>query len=389
MSMKRLLFTLFAFSIVAMAHAGNNTSTSSMSAPKEKKQKLENGMYAEFTTSKGVILIQLEFEKTPMTVANFVGLAEGKFTVEDSIKYTTPFYNGLKFHRVIADFMIQGGDPQGNGSSGPKHRFYDEIDPTLTHSGPGILSMANSGPNTNGSQFFITHKETPWLDGKHTVFGHVISGQDIVNAIAQDDIMTSVKIIRVGKVAKKWNATEQFAEVYNKIKVEQMNKEAEFKKIAAMSQEEYSEYMFTEYKKIHPDAKKSASGLVYVIENEGEGNKPSAGSKCSVHYTGTFRTTWEKFDSSRDRGAPMDFQYLVQRMVPGFEEGIGMLGKGGKAIIVIPYYAAYGAQGRPGAIPPYSDLVFDIEMVDLQVGSIETHHDHDGHDHGDHDGHNH
>lgn len=379
--MKKLLFALFAFSIVAFAHAGEK-------APKKKKQKLENGIYAEFTTSKGVILVQLEFEKTPMTVANFVGLAEGKFTVEDSIEYTEPFYDGLKFHRVIADFMIQGGDPQGNGSGGPKHRFYDEIDPTLKHSGPGILSMANSGPNTNGSQFFITHKETPWLDGKHTVFGHVISGQDIVNAIAQDDVMTTVKIIRKGKAAKKWNATEQFAMTYNKLKQADADKEAEYAKIAAMSKEEYSEYMFNEYKKIQPNAQKTASGIVYVIENEGEGDKPTKGSKCSVHYTGTFRKTWEKFDSSRDRGAPMEFTYMVQRMVPGFEEGIGMLGKGGKALIVIPYYAAYGAQGRPGAIPPYSDLVFDIEMVDLQAPEHDGH-DHDGHDHGSHDGHNH
>jgi cyclophilin family peptidyl-prolyl cis-trans isomerase len=380
--MKKLLFTLFAFSIVAMAHAGEK-------APKQKKQKLEPGMYAEFTTSKGVILIQLEFEKTPMTVANFVGLAEGKFTVEDSINYTTPFYNGLKFHRVIPDFMIQGGDPQGNGSGGPKHRFYDEIDPTLKHIGPGILSMANSGPNTNGSQFFITHKETPWLDGKHTVFGHVIAGQDVVNKIAQDDLINTLKIIRVGKVAKKWNATEQFAAVYNKIKVEEEKANAEMAKIAAMSQEQYSAYMLAEIQKTFPQAKQSASGLVYIIENEGEEMKPTDGSKCSIHYTGTFRASGDKFDSSYDRNAPMDFQYKVQRMIPGFEEGIGMIGKGGKAKLFIPYYAAYGAQGRPGAIPPYSDLVFDIEMVDLQIGSIETHHDHDGHDHGDHDGHNH
>lgn len=372
--MKRLLFTLFAFSIVAFAHAGDK-------APKQKKQKLENGMYAEITTPKGVILIQLEFEKTPMTVANFVGLAEGKFTVEDSIKYTTPFYDGLKFHRVIADFMIQGGDPDGNGSGGPKHRFYDEIDATLTHSGPGILSMANSGPNTNGSQFFITHKETPWLDGKHTVFGHVISGQDAVSAIAQDDVMTTVKIIRKGKVAKKWNATEQFAAVYNKIKIEDEKAKAEMAKIAAMSKEEYAAFMLSEIQKVHPEAKQTESGLVYIIENEGVGMKPADGSKCSIHYKGTFRTSGDKFDSSYDRNAPMDFQYKVQRMIPGFEEGIGMIGKGGKAKLIIPYYAAYGAQGRPGAIPPYSDLVFDIEMMDLEMGSIEIHDEHDGHNH--------
>ena len=384
--MIRILFTLLTIALVGTSFSQDKEKTK-----KPKKVKLEHGMYAEFTTTKGVILIQLEFEKTPMTVANFVGLAEGKFTVEDSINYTTPFYDGLKFHRVINDFMIQGGDPDGNGSGGPKHRFYDEIDASLKHSGPGILSMANSGPNTNGSQFFITHKETPWLDGKHTVFGHVISGLDVVNAIEQGDEMTSVKIIRKGRTAKKWKATEQFAAVYDHIKQEEVLRKAEMDKIAAMSQEEYSAYMLAEIQKDFPEAKQTASGLVYIIENEGEDPKPSKGAKLSVHYKGTFRTSGDKFDASYDRGAPMDFTYLVQRMVPGFEEGMGMIGKGGKAKLIIPYYGAYGAQGRPGAIPPYSDLVFDIEMVNVGAPSENNHdgHNHDGHDHHDHDGHNH
>lgn len=352
---------------------------------KPKKPKLEAGMYAEFTTTKGVITIQLEFEKTPMTVANFVGLAEGKFVVDDSITYTTPFYDGLKFHRVIPNFMIQGGDPEGNGSGGPKHRFNDEIVEGLTHSGPGILSMANSGPNTNGSQFFITHKETPWLDGKHTVFGHVISGQDVVDAIETGDEMTQVRIIRVGKVAKKWNATEHFAAVMDKLKADEAAKKAEFDKIAAMSQEEYSEFMYQEVLKTNPTAKKSASGLVYVIENAGGTEKPVKGSALTVHYRGTFRKNGEQFDASYDRGQPMAFKYIEQRMIPGFEEGLAMLGKGGKAKIIIPYYSAYGAQGRPGAIPPYSDLVFELEMVDLGPASEAP----QQHDHNDQDGHNH
>ena len=320
-----------------------------------------------------------------MTVANFVGLIEGDFVVDDTIVYDKPFYDGLKFHRVIADFMIQGGDPQGNGSGGPRHRFNDEIDETLVHSGPGILSMANSGPNTNGSQFFITHKATPWLDGKHTVFGHVILGLDVVNAIEQGDEMTKVRIIRKGKTAKKWNATEQYASVMDKVKEEQAKKQAEFDKIAAMSQEEYSTFMYNEVLKTYPNAKKSESGLVYIINDEGTGEKAQKGSALSVHYVGTFRKSGDKFDSSRDRGQPMSFKYLEQRMVPGFEEGLGMLAKGGKAILIIPYYAAYGPQGRPGAIPPYSDLVFDIEIMELGAPSQEIqqheHNDHDGHDH--------
>lgn len=351
---------------------------------KGKKPKLEPGIYAEFTTSKGVILAVLEYQKTPMTVANFVGLAEGKFVHPDST-FSKPYYNGLKFHRVIKDFMIQGGCPLGNGTGDPGYKFYDEIHPDLKHTGPGILSMANSGPNTNGSQFFITHKETPWLDGKHTVFGHVIAGQDVVNSIEQDDILKSLKIIRVGKEAKMWDATKVFNETYNKIKVieeekakklkeEQAIQAERIKKIAAMSEEEYKQFMFNEVKAKYPNAQMSPSGLVYIIENEGTGPKPQKGAHMSVHYRGTLRADGKQFDASYDRGQPMTFTYIEQKMIPGFEEGIGMLGKGGKAKLIIPYFQAYGKNGRPGAIPPYSDLVFDVEIVDLDAT-------HEGHNH--------
>lgn len=363
-------------------------SSTALAKEKKKKVKYEPGMYAEITTTKGSIVLQLEYEKTPMTVANFVGLAEGEFTFRDTLTFDKPYYDGLKFHRVIADFMIQGGDPNGNGSGGPGYKFYDEFNDSLKHTGPGILSMANSGPATNGSQFFITHKETPWLDGKHTVFGHVISGQDVVNAIAQDDIIESIKIIRVGKTAKKWDATKVFNETFTKIEEAYKTKAAEIERISKMSESEYSTYMFEQVKAKYPNAQQSASGLVYVIENEGDALKATKGSKMSVHYKGTFRADGKKFDSSYDRGQPMDFQYQVQRMIPGFEEGLGMIGKGGKAKLIIPYYQAYGPNGRPGAIPPYSDLVFDVEVVDLAPADLRDRgHDHD-HDHN-HEGHDH
>lgn len=351
---------------------------------KPKKPKMEPGIYAEITTNKGVIMVVLEHQKTPLTVANFVGLAEGNF-VNGDFKATKPFYNGLKFHRVIKDFMIQGGDPAGNGSGGPGYKFADEIHPDLKHTGPGILSMANSGPATNGSQFFITHKETPWLDGKHTVFGHVISGMDVVNSIAQGDSMQVVKIIRVGKEAKKWDANAVFKKVNDdKIALEAKNA-AELEKIAAMSEDDYKKYMFDEIKKTFPNAVQSASGLVYIIERPGEGAKPVQGNQLSVHYRGTFRRDGKQFDASYDRGQPMDFVYIDNKMIPGFEEGLAMIGKGGKIKLFIPYFQAYGKAGRPGAIPPFSDLVFDIEIVNLG----EAHSEHDGHDHGDHEGHDH
>lgn len=327
-------------------------------------KKLPEGIYAKIETAKGNILLKLEYEKTPMTVANFVGLAEGNFTALGKT-FNKPYYDGLKFHRVIANFMIQGGDPQGTGSGGPGYSFYDEINPELKHSGPGILSMANAGPATNGSQFFITHVATPHLDGKHTVFGHVVEGQDVVNAIAQNDVMTKVQIIRVGKHAQNWNATKAFETAYNKLKAVEDEKKAKFAKVAAMTKDEYKAYMFQEAKKKYPNAQQTASGLVYVIEKEGDATKPVSGTQMSVHYTGTFLADGQMFDSSRD-GQPMAFTYKVQRMIAGFEEGLAMLGKGGKGIFIIPYFDAYGAQGRPGAIPPYSDLVFDLEVMEMK-----------------------
>ena len=346
---------------------------------------LKDGLYVEFNTTKGIIVCELEYKKTPMTVANFVGLVEGNFKMNDKT-FNKPYYDGLLFHRVIKDFMIQGGCPLGNGTGDPGYKFYDEIVADLKHDKSGILSMANSGPATNGSQFFITHKETPWLDGKHTVFGHVISGQNVVDAIEQGDKMNKVTILRIGSEVKTWNATNEFEKIYRPLKLEEDKKNESVSKISAMSEDEYKEFMFKEVKKQYRKAKLSKSGLVYVIEKKGEKLKATKGSKLSVHYVGTFRADGKKFDSSRDRNQPMDFTYQEQRMIPGFEEGIGLLGKGGKAKLFIPYFQAYGKNGRPGAIPPYSDLVFDIEIIDLGPAAPKEEHNHDDHNH---DGHKH
>lgn len=187
----------------------------SLTAQTIDEKKLADGIYAKITTDKGAILIQLHYDKCPMTVANFVGLAEGKMPNSEK-PLGTPFYDGVKFHRVISkangdkqDFMIQGGDPKGTGMGGPGYAFKDEFVADLKHE-KGSLSMANSGPNTNGSQFFITIVETPWLNNKHTVFGKVIVGQNIVDSTTQGTVIKEIKIIRKGKDAKAWDAVETF-----------------------------------------------------------------------------------------------------------------------------------------------------------------------------------
>ena len=307
---------------------------------------MQDGLYAKFHTSKGEILVKLEQEKTPGTVGNFIGLAEGNLE-NKAIPQGKPYYDGLKFHRVIPDFMIQGGDPKGNGTGGPGYNFADEIHPDLTHDAPGKLSMANAGPGTNGSQFFITHIATPWLDGKHTVFGSVVEGQDVVDAVSQGDKLERVEIIRVGEAAEKFNAVEQFRS-FNGAKEE---REAAAKK----RQEEL-------LGDISQGFEKTASGLRYKIEEKGTGEKAEKGKTVSVHYKGML-PDGSVFDSSYTRNQPIDFKLGKGQVIQGWDEGIQLLNVGDQARFVIPSHLAYGERGAGGAIPPNATLIFDVELV--------------------------
>ncbi|MDP2088421.1 MAG: peptidylprolyl isomerase [Flavobacteriaceae bacterium] len=318
---------------------------------------LKDGLYAEIQTTKGDILLQLTYDKTPFTVANFVSLAEGTNTnTTDSIK-GKPFYDGLKFHRVIKDFMVQGGDYLGTGEGGPGYSFPDEFPKDslnnllLIHDKAGVLSMANAGPETNGSQFFITHKDTPWLDGKHTVFGQVVFGQEVVNNIEQDDIMKKIDIIRVGKDAKKFDAAKVFKSLMKVYKDAQRAKEEQFEK-------EKSEFLS---KMGESAAKQLPSGLKILIKEEGKGKKVESGLLVQVHYSGYF-VDGKMFDSSFNRGVPFEFRPGVDRVIAGWTEGIPMLREGTKAVFFIPYYLGYGDVERPG-MPAKSDLIFEVEVL--------------------------
>ena len=314
------------------------------------QEKKNEGIFAEFITTKGKIVTQLEYQKTPLTVANFITLAEGtNLQVTNSLK-GKPYYNGLKFHRVIADFMIQGGCPKGDGSGDPGYRFDDEFVPELKHSAKGILSMANAGPKTNGSQFFITHKATPHLDGRHTVFGHVTIGLDVVDKIAKDDVITSVKIIRVGKEAKKFDAEKIFNDYFVK--------KAEADKIEAEKQKAAKEIALKEFE----NATTTESGLKYIVLQQGTGNKPVATSNVKVHYTGML-LEGKVFDSSVQRGEPIDFG--LNQVIKGWTEGVQLMQEGSKYKFYIPSQLAYGERGAGGVIPPNTDLIFEVELIKI------------------------
>jgi peptidyl-prolyl cis-trans isomerase A (cyclophilin A) len=347
---------------------------------------LEDGIYAEIQTSKGNILILLEYKKAPYTVANFVSLTEGTNRNVDLKFKGKRFYDGLTFHRVVPNFVIQGGDPLGNGSGGPGYRFEDEFtkDETgklaLTHSGAGILSMANSGKDTNGSQFFITHNATPHLDGRHSVFGRVIEGQDVVNKIASGDVMNKVEIIRVGEEAQKFDAAavfEQHIQSFNtkmqKLEEEKMNALAAVQKIAA----EKAAY-FTANK---AKAKTLPSGLKMLIIQNGTGVKPALNSEVWISYAGYFENG-NLFDSNYEEVAKQYAQFDPNRaeangyspfpmicnneatLIPGFKEGMLNLKYGEKAILYIPAHLAYGEAGAGSVIPPNSNLIFEMELVE-------------------------
>lgn len=356
------------------------------------------GIFANIATNKGTIVVQLEYKKTPITVANFISLAEGKNTfVTDAKLKGKPYYDGLKFHRVIADFMMQGGDPSGNGSGGCGYAFKDEFT-DLKHNKGGILSMANSGPATNGSQFFITHKETPWLDGKHTVFGHVTQGMDVVNKIAQDDVILKMTITRKGIAAKAFDAPKVFADYYNNkgaddkkqaaIDAENQKKQAEIQAEAErVYKEKYASVITAkaaEIAALKETGTKTNSGIIYKTIQAGTGVKPVDGTTIYFNYAGYFEDgnlfdssyadvckVYGKYDANRDtQGGYKGFPFEAGKkdgMIPGFIEGLSLLSLGEKAIIYIPSNLAYGASGAGGVIPPNANLIFEIEMIESKT----------------------
>jgi len=337
---------------VTNREAGTEIRTTNSGPTNPNDAALGNGLFARINTDRGDIVVRLEFQKTPLTVCNFVALAEGRMNAAGG----RPYYNGLTFHRVIADFMIQGGCPQGNGMGGPGYRFPDEIDPTLRHDGPGILSMANSGPGTNGSQFFITHKDTPWLDGNHTVFGRVVTGQNVVDSIRQGDRINTVTIIRNGSLASQFRADQAAFDTL----LREINDAATGR---ARNQREND---IAQINSAYPNARQTASGIRYIVQVSGSGEKPTAGRTVQVNYTGSL-LSGQVFDSSDVQGGPLEFPVGVGRVIRGWDEMVLDMAVGEKRIAVIPPELAYGERGAGnGVIPPNSFLIFEMELVGIR-----------------------
>lgn len=316
----------------------------------------KEGVYAVLVTEKGQIILNLFYKETPLTVSNFVGLAEGKLDVTQG----KPFYDGLTFHRVISDFMIQGGDPRGNGTGGPGYQFADEFVDGFIFDEPGKLAMANSGSNTNGSQFFITHVPTDWLNYKHTIFGEVLEGQNVVDSVAQGDHIIALKIIRQGKDAESFVVTQ---ESFDKLKTEGEKKAAKFQ---AEQAEREAKKAQEQLKEITKGCEKSKEGIYYKITEPGTGDKVGKGKNVTVGYCG-YLVDGTLFDASKEfhpQGHdPLSFTTAGGQMIPGFDYMVQDMKLGETRTIIIPPALAYGDQGINGIIPGGAYICFDVKVL--------------------------
>lgn len=357
----------------------------SCNSQKKAYKDLGDGLFADIETTQGNIIVKLNYKETPVTVANFVTLAEGKNTFVKAEYKGKPFYNGTIFHRVIKDFMIQGGDPTGTGMGEPGYRFEDEIVPTLRHDKKGILSMANAGPATNGSQFFITQVPTPHLDGRHTVFGETVKGLEVIDAIAntktvmndkpeKDIKINKITIIANGKDAKNFNAVKVFEDYFKEINKREREKEAKTKAAAAKFLEEV--------KTQEPQAKALPSGVKIFKLVDGKGKQPNHTHQVMVNYAGYLKNgtlfdsnvkeieeAYGKYNSLREQQGgyqafPMPYNTSAQ-LIPGFRDALLTMKVGDKIRVFIPAALGYGERGAGDVIPPNSDLIFDIEITDI------------------------
>ncbi|MFW5688453.1 MAG: peptidylprolyl isomerase [Spirochaetota bacterium] len=315
-------------------------------------RELDDGLYAEILTGKGDIVVRLYPERAPITVMNFVGLAEG--TIENDHAPGDPFYDGLTFHRVEPGFVIQGGDPSGDGTGGPGYRFPTETHPELLHDKAGVVAMANSGPDTNGSQFYITMGPTPHLDGGYNVFGEVVEGMEVVTSIEVGDRIREVNILRFGDEAEEYEASDEaFEGLVNDLSAAREAGERERREAALDAARERWPGI----------AELDDTGVLIASLERGSGNPPEQGETIAVHIVFSL-LDGTQLDSTVDRGEPQRVRYLQDRLIRGLEIAVGTLREGGRAVAIVPPELAFGQAGLPPAVPPNSHVVFEIERVD-------------------------
>ena len=356
---------------------------------------LKDGLYADIQTNHGDMLAELYYKATPGTVANFVSLAEGTNTyVADSLK-GKHYYDGTKSHRVIKNFMLQAGDRTATGMGDPGYKFADEFVDTLTFTKKGQLAMANSGPATNGSQFFITEVATDWLNFRHTIFGQVIQGEDVISKITDEQtskedsrpknpvIIKKIEIIRVGKDAQKWDAPKVFDAFMKEQNAKAQKLESQKEKNLAQKEKNLALMAEQEAKAVA-----QPSGIKILKLKEGNGRKPQIGANILVNYAGFLRATGDLFDTNiaeiakendaydAARAADPQYGYIPyawkyspeEGLIAGFKEALLSMKVGDRVRVFIPSALAYGKEGfGNGVIPPDADLVFEIEIVDAEV----------------------
>lgn len=344
--MKRTLFAAV-FCCLVLSFGGCNSMEKELNAIKGK-----DGVFAIMETSRGSIVLELFYKQTPLTVTNFVGLAEGTLDATNG----KHFYDGLTFHRVISDFMIQGGDPNGNGKGGPGYKFADEFDENLNFDTPGYLAMANAGPGTNGSQFFITHVPTAWLNQHHTIFGRVVNeeSQEVVNKVKQGDKIVKVIIVRQGDDAESFKATQ---EQFNTLAAQVEKRAAEKAREANLAKIKEIETKF-------PGFEKDSNGIFYKTTKEGSGSKIGEKRAVAVEYKG-YLVNGQVFDQSKGRG-PLEFTTASGQMISGFDTMVQDMKLNEKRTIVIPPDYAYGPNGIPNVIPGGAYIVFDVELTKVK-----------------------
>jgi len=350
-----IIFLLIVFLPFCAGEKSKNNNDDTNKQIKEKK--LNDGVYARLNTEKGIIIMSLFYKQAPLSVANFVGLAEG--TIKNNEKDVgVPFYDGVLFHRVVNDFVIQTGDPQGDGEGGPGYSFPIEINHKLKHNTPGTLGMArDNNPDSNGSQFYITHRPTPHLDESYIVFGRVVKGMDVVNKIVKGDKLNNVKIIRIGKEAESYKVNDILFEKLRQLQLQKNMKQKQLNKTKVDLRIDQILSIIDRNELIKTD-----DGLKYLIIREGKGEKIQDGKTHKAKYI-SFSKDKSRIRSSYLKGVPYLFKFKSESLSKGLRLAYADMKKGEKRIVIIPPHLNKSQSKSKKEDPYQKPLIYELEVI--------------------------